>query len=119
MIFTLTETSIMIKKTLLVLSFSLLSVVFSSAFAESVGAEVAKHIETAQSFVNDQQSDPSAAVNHLKNARSVIEKLQSETPENKKAIESINLAIIAVKSGDTTKATSALNNAIKAAEQIK
>ena len=109
----------MIKKTLLVLSFALLSVAFSSAFAEGVGAEAAKHIETAKTFVSDQQSDPSAAVTHLKNARSVIEKLQSDTAENKKAIEAISLAIIAVKSGDTAKATAALDSAIKATEQLK
>jgi hypothetical protein len=109
----------MTKKFLLTLTLLFSLTGFSQAFAESTGDEAAKHIETAKTFVNDQQSDPSAAVTHLKSARSVIEKLQSEAPENKKAIEAISLAIIAVKSGDNTKATAALNNAIKAAGQVK
>ncbi|CAG1023217.1 hypothetical protein DOJK_02174 [Patescibacteria group bacterium] len=109
----------MTKKFLLALSFVLSLTVFNSAFAEGVGAEAAKHIETAKTFVSDQQSDPSAAITHLKNARSVIEKLQSDTPENKHAIEAISLAIIAVKSGDNAKATAALDSAIKATEQLK
>ena len=109
----------MTKKILLALSFVISLTVFNSAFAEGAGTEAAKHIETAQTFVNDQQSDPSAAVTHLKSARSVIEKLQNDTPENKQAIEAISLAIIAVKSGDNTKAAAALTNAIKAAEKVK
>lgn len=111
----------MIKKFLLSVSMVFALAFNTGAFAEisSTGAEVAKHIETAQSFVTDKQSDPSAAVTHLKNARAVIEKLQSDSPENKKAIEAISLAIIAVKSGDNAKAASALHDAVNAAEKIK
>lgn len=109
----------MTKKFLLALSFVLSLTVFDSAVAEGVGADVAKHIETAQTFINDKQYDPSAAVTHLKNARSMIERLESDAPENKQAIEAISLAIIAVKSGDNAKATAALTNAIKVAEKVK
>lgn len=112
----------MIKKflfSLIITSSVFLNVAFAEEINASVSASVIQSLQTAQPFVTDKVSDPSAAMVHLKGARTAAEKLQGNAPEVKKAVDMLNQAMIAVKSGDTKKASPALEEAIKAFEAVK